>query len=364
MSLQLPKTKGFTLSGYERSQIMRDPPRSVHTKKREKVNFGDVKFMVTPDNGDLQSQSRINENIQYLPRGINVMTDINYNNNSGKQAYIVPGGYSYAFRPPTIKPIDLEATSRSRRLDTIAYTNPGVPANFVDNPMLDLSQINDATDVQRLNSLGITPTQYFKMQLPAEAFSTSNYVNDTPLQTATTTNNHINIQVYDTNGNHIPIREIDKPHISMQSAASQPIQLERLDGTHIKLNDYVSKVVNTNAGTTLVVQQVVNNNDFLPMNTTKDYISKAVAPNAGFVMQDNNSNSSYKELNKSLPYHRAMTNSSSNRLNVSNPQINSYLSNKPKGMGGTLGSFVDNVNYIPKMQENQSFNLKKKIVLH
>ena len=55
MSYQRPKWQSYTLPSWDRPTILREPPKSIHTKKKERVEMGDVTYMIRNDD------SRINE---------------------------------------------------------------------------------------------------------------------------------------------------------------------------------------------------------------------------------------------------------------------------------------------------------------
>lgn len=110
------------------NNIMRDPPKSITTRKIEKV--GDTTFL-----NDIidESTDRNSEAINVYARGVNPMVSVSYSNNGnnggqlsgnmvvgggnqGKLPYrIMNGG---AFRPPIVKPQDLLPVSRSSRKNT------------------------------------------------------------------------------------------------------------------------------------------------------------------------------------------------------------------------------------------------------
>ena len=59
--------------------IYKDPPKSIFTRKKERVNIAEVQYMVQADNpyGD---PTRINEGIQMYQRGQNPMVEVSYQN--------------------------------------------------------------------------------------------------------------------------------------------------------------------------------------------------------------------------------------------------------------------------------------------
>ena len=84
MSIPLFKKErgGVNPIGPLQNHIYRDPPSSIHTRKYEPVDVGDVMYMNRPD-GALGDPTRINDSIKYYARGVNPMVEIDYGNNSG-----------------------------------------------------------------------------------------------------------------------------------------------------------------------------------------------------------------------------------------------------------------------------------------
>ena len=114
------------------NNILRDPPRSITTRRVDKV------FDTAMIDQEIQeSGNRVAESIRVYPRGQNVMVGISFNNSnsvgnrgnsiSGQQAKlpyrVMKDG---AFRPPILRPVNLLPLSRLPRnnvtVDPIAYT--------------------------------------------------------------------------------------------------------------------------------------------------------------------------------------------------------------------------------------------------
>jgi hypothetical protein len=116
--------------------IMKDPPKSIHTRRIDKVGENsDITKMVGEDSGD-----RACEAIRVYPRGINPAVGVsmdNYGMNGGQNplssALSVYGGQSYyphrimrdgVFRPPVLSQRELLPLSRLPRTQFSAVTNP------------------------------------------------------------------------------------------------------------------------------------------------------------------------------------------------------------------------------------------------
>ena len=149
----LPKQVHTTLPSVEGGlgsmNIIKDPPKSFFTKRRDKVSdTQEITNMIGEFSGD-----RICEMIKVYPRGINPMVSVSYSNygtnggqyrgvtnagkwghnkmlNDGRSAYIgqaklpIPLIDNGAFRPPVLTQYDLLPLSRLPRSNTKAWTQP------------------------------------------------------------------------------------------------------------------------------------------------------------------------------------------------------------------------------------------------
>lgn len=151
--IQYPKQVHTTLPSVEGGlgsmNIIKDPPKSFFTKRRDKVSdTQEITNMIGEFSGD-----RICEMIKVYPRGINPMVSVSYSNygtnggqyrgvtnagkwghnkmlNDGRSAYIgqaklpIPLIDNGAFRPPVLTQYDLLPLSRLPRSNTKAWTQP------------------------------------------------------------------------------------------------------------------------------------------------------------------------------------------------------------------------------------------------
>jgi hypothetical protein len=494
MSYQRPKWQSYTLPSWERPTILRDPPKSIHTKKKERVEMGDVTYMIRNDD------SRINEGISYIARGVNPMVDVSYSNYGGNGAKLnsmptlsATNPYKImkdgAFRPPMMTQEDLLPLSRMRRPETSAITNPGIStlAGFV-NPNLqnsvDLTTISNAIDVKKINYLSIRPSATFNISLPIDVdvfgsraiqknkmqfshyvnpstnlfdipdyikntsdksiindainknniqFSNyanpstrfynnpdylqntsdnsiindainknnlqfSNYANpstkfyNNPDYLQNTSDNSIindainqnnilvqnvssnpNLKVYIQNGKDIT--EVqgsikDKLNIAVQSRLGKPITINREDGTFIKIKDYVSKVVQTNAslgGGDSIILRVNNNEDNIQLNRNTPLHAATSNVTSNYKKQYENT-TGLIELNSKL-HTSAMSNINDKTMTVSNNaneyNYESQSVSKARGMG-YIGGMVDTANGITRnINDNRlpDFSNVKKLTL-
>lgn len=100
--------------------ILKDPPRSITTRRIDKV-FDDLSIVQTM----ADSRDRFCDHINVYARGVNPMVSVSYNNTKGRQAKlpynVMDAG---AFRPPSQRPHDLLPLTRLPRLVTSAYAQP------------------------------------------------------------------------------------------------------------------------------------------------------------------------------------------------------------------------------------------------
>ena len=152
MSIQYPKLEHVTLPSVEgfngTFNILRDPPKSIFTKRIDKVGQNNS----LNDSID-ESSDRMSEGIKVYARGVNPMVSVSYDNNSnnagsftnaafgqgnnigqghhqGKKQAFLPYRIADkgAFRPPIRSQFDLLPLSRQPRAWFQALTNPG----FID----------------------------------------------------------------------------------------------------------------------------------------------------------------------------------------------------------------------------------------
>lgn len=114
----LPSVEGWSTS----SNIIKDPPKSIHTRKVDKV--GETSYLNTVLG---ESNDRFCEAINYYARGTNPMVSVNYGQgqNSKTNAYLpYRVARDGAFRPPILRQEDLIPLSRLPRIWTTITAQP------------------------------------------------------------------------------------------------------------------------------------------------------------------------------------------------------------------------------------------------
>lgn len=203
MAIQYPKLTHVTLPSVEQwgqnMNILRDPPKSISTRRIDKVGENTDITDLIDDSGD-----RICEGISVYSRGINPMVSVsydNFSNNAGMvgnptatsgrtQAFLpYPAFENGAFRPPVRNQRDLLPLSRLPRAWFGTTTNAGFAdwSKTKQGPN-DYRAIKDA-----LNVFNIAPTKTSTLQKGIiENFKMNDTINDK------------HISIYDTSSGLVP----------------------------------------------------------------------------------------------------------------------------------------------------------------
>ena len=175
--------------------ILKDPPKSIHTKKKDKVGDTQEYTLMLAASGD-----RITENIQVYPRGVNPMVSVSYGNqgmNGGqnRQSGGTPGTRSrnsfnrnnnntgtkmpyniQVFRPPVWTQFDLLPLSRLPRRWTYAFANPSMPT-YVNQSKCHNKDWKRAVKNEMIRS-SARPTAIYKLEKPLQSFKIDNAITD------------------------------------------------------------------------------------------------------------------------------------------------------------------------------------------
>lgn len=178
---QAPKWTHVTLPSVDGVNIIRDPPKSVFTRRITKVGDDDSITNLIDGSGD-----RVCEAINTYARGVNPMVEVSYNNASNNGGRT--GGTSYAttqaqaflpyrimdggaFRAPMVAPTELLPLSRMPRVHTFAAANPGF-VDFTKSIMCGTNARNTKKDVIH----GSTETKPYYKKQTLDAIDTSNNI--------------------------------------------------------------------------------------------------------------------------------------------------------------------------------------------
>jgi hypothetical protein len=163
------------------NNILKDPPKSITTRRIDKVNQdGSINELM------YQSGDRFAEVLNVYARGTNPMVSVQYNNQNGnpvKQPYrIIRDG---AFRPPILTQAQLLPLSRQPRNVTQAITNK----EFIDySKKVTCAAPDSKRYFKDLPIQGpVIASKYIRIEVPTEQF-VINHVNENPLITSARTN--------------------------------------------------------------------------------------------------------------------------------------------------------------------------------
>ena len=151
--------------------ILRDPPKSIVTRKIDKV-FDTQQYTRMVEEA---SDDRYCENVQIYPRGVNPSVSVSYSNTGGGSKLMqssVSNGNTMAkyvhridldgdFRPPVQPQSRLQPLSRTSRNLTNLYTNPGTP-KWIERATCDESVYKRAIKDEFFNT-NVTPTSTYHM---------------------------------------------------------------------------------------------------------------------------------------------------------------------------------------------------------
>ena len=181
----LPSTEG---GWYKNKNILRDPPKSITTRRIDKVNQDGSLNEMMYHNGD-----RIAENINVFARGVNPMVAIEYTSNAGA-AVGAPGKLPYrimnggAYRPPQLRQEQLLPLSRQNRNVTQSYTNKAY-LDYSKTVMCGATQCPSSMRQIKDNAIiEVKPTKTMNIQMPVKEHFELKYIIENPTTTTVSAN--------------------------------------------------------------------------------------------------------------------------------------------------------------------------------
>lgn len=186
MSIQYPKSEHVTLPSIEswstNMNILRDPPKSITTRRIDKVYENNDITNLVDESGD-----RVCDGINVYARGVNPMVSVSYDNNSNNagisstltnrtQARLpYPAFENGSFRPPLLTQRDLLPLSRLPRAWFGTMTTPG----FIDFSKTQQKPNDFRAIKDMLNIYDIQPNKTANIDKPlVENFKMMNAIND------------------------------------------------------------------------------------------------------------------------------------------------------------------------------------------
>ena len=205
--------------------ILKDPPKSITTRKIDKIGQTSEITQMIDESGD-----RACGTIMQFSRGINPMVSVSYQNsgksaagivssfNSGQQAYppyvVMPQG---SFRPPVLRQEDLFPLSRLPRVWTSTVTNPGLPD--YTKKIICQGTSNDYKAVHNdLLKGNVRPTAFYKIQAPLQENFEVKYVIQNPINVSATSG----VRTLDVSSQYvnIPTKELNEVSKGCNAAAT------------------------------------------------------------------------------------------------------------------------------------------------
>ena len=154
--IQYPRKErgGVSLGSYEKPTIYKEPLKEFFTKKKERVEEGDITYHIRND------PSRYNDAIMNYQKGSNIMVEIDYQNRAPQTTTMNFGSASNpykvnkSFRPPEFSQLDLQPLSRQQRPYTAAQTNIGssITRNDFNEDRMDHTQVQFSIGANPLHS--------------------------------------------------------------------------------------------------------------------------------------------------------------------------------------------------------------------
>jgi hypothetical protein len=181
----LPSAEG---GWYKNKNILRDPPKSITTRRIDKVNQDGSLNEMMYHNGD-----RIAENINVFARGVNPMVAVEYTSQGGA-AVGAPGKLPYrimnggAYRPPQFRQEQLLPLSRQNRNLTSSYTNKAY-ADFSKTIMCGATRCaSSMRQIKESTKIEVKPTKTMNIQMPVKEHFELKYIVENPTTTSASTN--------------------------------------------------------------------------------------------------------------------------------------------------------------------------------
>ncbi len=295
--------------------IIRDPPKSITTRRRDKVGENsDILKMI--DNSDRSSEA-----ILRFARGVNPSVSVSYSNNGGSlqnfgnQQAKLPYSINKDgdFHPPVQAPQNLLPLSRLPRNITFAVTNPTMPHFGKELPNSRNTTTTSSVKSEIISSQ-VRPTKRYYLQKPFQEAFESNYMIQPILHKSADSNisttNRTNVNVLE------PTKEINNDNINAFARSNNVTNsvfkndINDFNSTNF-IHDLSTYSVNTNLNDIKggIPLDIDLNNINMKDVTLIEYSAPLKANGKTNFIHEN------FELERTLPYHESRTNFNSNKLN-------------------------------------------------
>lgn len=331
--------------------ILRDPPKMVMTRKKDKVGDTSSITQMIDDSGD-----RSCESILTYARGINPFASVsyqNYGNNGGqrvngfsskrggnfvgRQARLPYSlGPNGSFRPPAIPPQNLYPLSRLPRKWTSAFTQPGF-ADFSKKMVCP----SDGESMREIKSDDMTlktcvrPTATYQIEAPIKENFEVKYVIKNPTRVSAQSGRRTTDITEQYVGNPTKEINVNPLHANAQSNLKS---IKYVDNNTVNTKRYLQNSLHSNIHSNSSQNvQIIPVEDLVNINVkTKDQFNiPYAAPVKGYEKTEKIHND--HQLSRVTPLHHASTNigRQDRYINPIQGQIKQLKSNRPSAVGVT-----------------------------
>jgi hypothetical protein len=370
--------------------ILRDPPKSIHTRRINKVGDSNEITQQIQDSGN-----RSCESIRKYARGVNPFVSVSYTNegnnggqrtggcnnftpqstflasngttvntpqmtlssgsakgSGGRNPYTLGNRHNDVFRPPVFKQEDLLPLSRLPRRWTKANTNLSHPD--YQKKMLEPQDAHKTVGVKNYMVSGdVRPTYTYKIEKPIEEPFEVKYVIQNPINVS----GHSGMGTRDIAKQDVVMYNkgnVDSPvHYSAYTQMGSQSTIKQMDNTKLKTDKYIQNAHHNNVSTKLYSKmQTTPMNEIMDLDIhTKDSINVSyTAPQSGNKAQEYIHND--LELDRVIPSHQARTNYARDihKTVIDNPYQQEQLRNMPQS------TYAANKVSVPLPEDDLSFS--------
>jgi hypothetical protein len=310
--------------------ILRDPPKSITTKRIDKVGETSSMTQMIED-----SNNRASEAIQVYARGVNPFVSVSYDNNGnnggqGSGSFVEGGQRSAklpytimkdgAFRPPVLLQEDLLPLSRIPRGNFSVLSTPGF-ADF-SRKMRSCGTAENTKEVKTDTLKAcVRPTAVYKIERPASQPYEIKHVIQPSIKTSALSGIRSMDITQKYNGN--PTKEIDNTPLHVKAQANFT-HIRYVNNNEFNPDRYLQDSVSYNVASNISsIKNNVGNNEINPQRYIQDPVSYNVASNISSIKHNvaNNEFNPDRYLQEPVSYNIA-SNISSIKHNVANNEFN------------------------------------------
>ena len=302
--------------------ILKDPPKSIHTRKINKVGENNDITQMIEDSGN-----RTCEAITHYARGVNPMLSVsysNYGNNGGQRSggiqinggrnaklpyNVMEGG---VFRPPVQRPVDLLPLSRLPRNITKVNSN----IEFIDYTKKAIIQ-GQACDYRQVhnNTLkgNVRPTAIYNIETPIKENFEVKYVIQNPIMANNISSGTRTQDITQQNVKEPTGGILDPVHYSWEATKGSKNTVTHINNSTLNTDKYLQETIHSNVKSniynnikTTPIEDLVNLDIKIKDKMNISYTAPTTSTtNVKYIHND-------KELTKKLPYYKTRTNISKN----------------------------------------------------